>query len=278
MGSRIVATVVEIFAGLPTGHALFERYSFGADFDFERLNALAATLAKQDMRSPLDQETECDLVALALGYIEPKHRLNLIDQRLQRRILRARASFRRHLPANAVRDVEFYDPDKVMFGASVRDNLLFGRIGYGIADAEQKVSTVVHRALSRVGLEGTLYRLGLDTESGIRGRYLPVRLRQAIPLMQALIKGPQIAVLDVSGLLAISEDPAGIVARLRRYCSDMTLFLLLGDANLMEDVPLRVAFHGPTGVIEAGALPRAANDADRRPPGLGDGQRMEVRS
>lgn len=278
MGSRIVATMAEIFAGLPTGHALFERYSFGANFDFERLNALAASLAKHDMRTPLDQETECDLVALALGYIEPKHRLNLIDRRLQQRILRARASFHKHLPADAVGDVEFYDPGKVMFGASVRDNLLFGRIGYGIADAEQKVSTVVHRALSRAGLEGTLYRLGLDTESGIRGRYLPVRLRHAIPLMQALIKAPQIAVLDVTGFLAISDDPAGIVERLRRYCSGMTLFLLIGDATLVEDVPLRVTFHGPTGVIEAGALPRAANDALGQPPRFGDAQRMEVGS
>jgi putative ABC transport system ATP-binding protein len=42
VGGRIVATVVEIFAGLPQGHALFERYSFGANFEFERLNELAA--------------------------------------------------------------------------------------------------------------------------------------------------------------------------------------------------------------------------------------------
>ncbi|WP_353181190.1 ABC transporter ATP-binding protein/permease [Bosea sp. (in: a-proteobacteria)] len=278
MGRRIVATVVEIFAGLPTGHALFERYSFGIAFDFERLNALAATLAKQDMRAPLDPETECDLVALALGYIEPKHRLNLIDQRLQQRILRARASFRKHLPADAVGDVAFYDPDKVMFGASVRDNLLFGRVGYGIADAGQKVSMAVHEALSRVGLEGTLYRLGLDTESGIRGRYLPARLRQAVPLMQALIKAPQIAVLDVGAFLAVAEDPAAVVARLRRHCSGMTLFLLMGDASLVEDVPLRVAFHGPTGVVEAGAAPPAGSDALGQTPRLEDAQRMEARS
>lgn len=278
MGSRIVATVTEIFAGLPTGHALFQRYSFGVGFDFERLNALAATLAKHDMRAPLDQDTECDLIALALGYIEPKHRLNLIDPRLQRRILRARASFRKHLPADAVGDVEFYDPGKVMFGASVRDNLLFGRIGYGIADAAQKVSRAVHQALSRAGLEGTLYRLGLDTESGIRGRFLPARLRQVVPLMQALIKAPQIAVLDLSTFLAISEDPAAIVARLRRHCSGMTLFLLVGDASLLEDVPLRVAFHGPTGVVESGAWPRAANDTLGQPLRFGDAQRMEVGS
>jgi len=261
MGGRIVATVVEIFAGLPQGHALFERYSFGEHFDFERLNELAEILAKHDMRSPLDQETERDLVALALGYSEPKHRLNLIDERLERRILRARESFHRHLPADAAGDVDFYDPDKVMLGASVRDNLMFGRIGYGIADAGRKVEEIVLRALEHAGLGEALYRLGLDTESGIRGRYLPARLRQAVPVVQALVKAPQIAVLDLSALLALSDDPERVLRRLREYCADTTLFLLARDATLLTDVALRVAFHGPTGTIEAEAAPAAANDA-----------------
>ncbi|QEL25359.1 ABC transporter ATP-binding protein [Bosea sp. F3-2] len=278
MGGRIVATVVEIFAGLPQGHALFERYSFGDSFDFERLNELADILAKHDMRSPLDQETERDLVALALGYIEPKHRLNLIDDRLERRILRARASFRKHLPADAAGDVDFYAPNKVMLGASVRDNLMFGRIGYGIPDAGRKVAEIVLQALERSGLGEALYRLGLDTESGIRGRYLPARLLHAIPLVQALVKAPQIAVLDVSALLAISDEPEKIVARLRSYCAGMTLFLLLGDARLVEDIPMQVVFHGATGSVEADGAPEAANDAGDQALRFADAQRMEARS
>jgi putative ABC transport system ATP-binding protein len=259
MGGRIVATVVEIFAGLPQGHALFERYSFGANFEFERLNELAA---------------------LALGYIEPKHRLNLIDARLERRILRARESFRKHLPADAVEDVDFYDPDKVMVGASVRDNLMFGRIGYGVPDAVGKVGEIVLQALSRSGLGEALYRLGLDTESGIRGRYLPARLRQAIPLVQALVKAPKIAVLDVSALLAISDEPTEIVARLLSHCAGMTLFLLVGDASLAGEVPLRVVFHGATGTVEAHGTPDAANDRASRFENAGreNTGRMEARS
>ncbi|MFJ5370092.1 ABC transporter transmembrane domain-containing protein [Bosea sp. CER48] len=278
MGGRIVATVVEIFEGLPQGHALFERYSFGENFDFERLGELADILAKHDMRGPLDRETERDLVALALGYIEPKHRLNLIDGRLERRILRARESFRAHLPADAAGDVDFYAPDKVMLGASVRDNLMFGRIGYGIPDASRRVAEIVLQALERSGLGEALYRLGLDTESGIRGRYLPARLRQVVPLVQALVKAPQIAVLDISALLAISDEPGDMVAGLRSYCEGMTLFLLTGDANLVEDVPLRIVFHGATGLVEAEEAPGAANDAGDRGSRFAEARRMEARS
>jgi putative ABC transport system ATP-binding protein len=250
VGSRIVATVVEIFEGLPQGHALFERYSFGAGFGMERLTELSATLSKQDMRVPLDSETERDLLALALGYIEPKHRLNLLDDRLRRRIMRARASFKAHLPADAVHDVDFYDPGKVMLGASLRDNLMFGRIGYGIADARKKVAGIVRAALARAGLDGELYRIGLNTDCGIRGRFLPGRLKLAVPLAQALIKAPQIAVLDVAALLATSPEPEALIARLREHCAGMTLFLLLGDASLSAGISPRIVFSGPSGVIE----------------------------
>ena len=93
--------------------------------------------------------------------------------------------------------------------------------------------------------------------------------------MQALIKAPQIAVLDISALLAISDDPEEIVARLHSYCAGMTLFLLVGDANLAREVPLRVVFHGATGTVEAQDAPDAANDRASRFENAG---RMEARS
>ncbi|TCR67285.1 ABC transporter ATP-binding protein [Bosea sp. BK604] len=276
VGARIVSTVVEIFEGLPQGHALFERYTFGASFDLEKLNELAATLAKQDMRQPLDPETERDLVALALGYIEPKHRLNLVGDALRRRLLRARASFKAHLPADAAGDIEFYDPQKIMHGASVRDNLLFGRIGFGVADAGKKVAQIIRAALSRSGLEAELYRLGLDTDCGIRGRYLPQRLRLAVPLAEALIKAPQIAVLDPTALIATTSKGPEIIRRLREHCAGMTLFLLLGDASLANDITPRIVFHGPSGVIEDGdGEDQGAGDIVS--PALPVAERMEAR-
>ena len=269
VGSRIVATLVEIFEGLPQGHVLFERYNLSAAFDLDRLRALSAIIDKQDMQAPFDPETQRDLVALALGYVEPKHRLGLLDDALRRRILRARASFKTYLPADAAPDIDFYDPKRVIDGASLRDNLLFGRIGYGIADAKRKVGAIMRGALNRGGLDGDLFRLGLNTDSGLRGRHLPVRLKAALPLAQALVKRPDIVVLDPGALLGNCPDPAGLLAGLRRYCAKTTLVLLLTDPGLAADIRCRVVFDGATGLIEepghesgAGAPgPRAADVA-----------------
>jgi hypothetical protein len=41
-----------------------------------------------------------------------------------------------------------------MLGASLRDNLMFGRIGYGVADARRKVAGSCAAALARAGLDG----------------------------------------------------------------------------------------------------------------------------
>ena len=60
----------------------------------------------------------------------------LVDPLFKARTLRARASFRRYLPLHYADDIEFYDPDRYMKAAPIRDNILFGRIGYGIANAE----------------------------------------------------------------------------------------------------------------------------------------------
>ena len=60
-----------------------------------------------------------ELISLALGYIEPRHRLGLVTPELEQRILRARQSFRDYLPQEYVDEIEFYDPNAAggSFGA-----------------------------------------------------------------------------------------------------------------------------------------------------------------
>lgn len=244
IGGRIAATLVEIFAGLPQGHTLFERYAFGGEVDLEKLGELSETLRRHDRRGPLDPLVQRELIALALGYVEPKHRLNLLDIALRRRVLRARHSFRTYLPGEKADEIEFYDPADVIHGASVRDNLLFGRIGFGVADAGRKVAEIARVALSRAGLDSTAYRLGLNTDVGLRGRYLPLRLRLMVPLAQALIKRPDILVLDFDAFLVTCPDPGGLIRRVASYCRDRTLFLLLTDQGLAADIPQRIVFNG----------------------------------
>lgn len=280
IGGRIASTLVEIFAGLPQGHMLFERYAFGGGIDLEKLDELAEALRRHDRRGPLDPATQREMIALALGYIEPKHRLNLLDLALQRRILRARQTFKTYLPGESAEEVEFYDPADVIHGASVRDNLFFGRIGFGIADAGRKVAEIVRAVLSRAGLDAAAYRLGLNTDVGLRGRHLPLRLRLMVPLAQALIKRPDILVLDLDAFIAASPNPAGLIRRIAGHCEEKTLFLLLTDPALAADIPEKVVFHGAVGRIagESELDEEAELDEDEALPPRNGAARIEART
>jgi putative ABC transport system ATP-binding protein len=277
IGARIVNTLVEIFAGMAQGQALFARYGFDGDLDLEKLNELAEALRRHDMRGPLDPETQREVMGLALRYIEPKHRLNLLDAALQRRILRARHTFKTYLPAESAEEVEFYDPEDVIHGASVRDNLFFGRLGFG-ADAGEKVAEIVRSALTRAGLDAAAYRLGLDTDVGPRGRYLPLRLRLMVPLAQALIKRPDILVLDLDGFLAASNDPAALVSRIVAHCREQTLFLLLTDPHLAADISEKVVFRGPAGLLPGTDEAESEADEDIALPPADGAERIEART
>ena len=267
IGGRIASTLVEIFAGLPQGHMLFARYACGGGIDLEKLGEPAEALRRHDRRGPLDPMVQREMIALALGYIEPKHRLNLLDIALQRRILRARQTFKTYLPGENAEEVEFYDPADVIHGASVRDNLFFGRTGFGIADAGRKVAEIARAALSRAGLDAAAYRLGLGTDVGPRGRHLPLRLRLMVPLAQALIKRPDIVVLDLDAFVAICPDTTGLIGRISRHCADKTLLLLLTDAAVAADIPEKIVFNGSVGRIAVEGEPseEAGEDEDQMP-------------
>ena len=51
------------------------------------------------------------------------------------RLLEARRVFRADLPPAAGTEIEFFDADRYNAAASVQDNILFGKIAYGEADA-----------------------------------------------------------------------------------------------------------------------------------------------
>ena len=78
----------------------------------------------------------------------------------------------------------------------MRDNLLFGRITYGVAGAEERVLSVVRNTIVKLGLAEDIYRLGLDYQTGHGGRQLSPAQRAAISLARAIVKRPSILILN----------------------------------------------------------------------------------
>ena len=132
-GRQIAATMTEMFAGLPPEHEFFEQFSF---IDANELPEFAAILTEAEKGGvgALDQEQRDKLLSLPFKLIAARHRLGVLDDAMQQRLLEARRAFREDLPEEARGQIEFFDPARYNAAASLQDNILFGKIAYGEAD------------------------------------------------------------------------------------------------------------------------------------------------
>jgi len=244
IGFRIAETTLDTFKDLPPGHPLFERYSLIPTESFQEFQRLVEGMKSRSALSLISAEGRNKLIGLALGYIEPRHRIGLIDRLFMSRVLRARASFRRHLPRTYAESIELYDPDRFMMAAPISDNLLFGRIAFGVAGAEQRVWQAIKATLVELGLDKVILRLGLDYEVGPGGKLLFAPQRAAVNLARCLIKRPEVLVLD-GALGVFGPGEAKIIAdRIRAKMAGRTLIVTLADPKEAGDYDQVLAFEG----------------------------------
>ena len=85
---------------------------------------------------------------------------------------RRATSFRADLPAEARGQIEFFDPERYNAAASLQDNILFGKIAYGEADATARVPQVLAEVLDALALRPAVIDVGLDYHVGTAGSRL----------------------------------------------------------------------------------------------------------
>lgn len=206
LGESIAETMVEIFRGLPPGHPLFEQFSFLAADELDDFEAILRRRSGKG-RAGLTRDDRTRLLALSFDYVEPRHRLGLLDEALQNSIVEARRRIRERLSRRANPGVDFYDADEVCAAAPLRDNLLFGRVDQSVADGPARVATVLSAVVDELALRGDVERLGLDHSVGPAGRLLGAPQRVAADLVRCLVRRPDILVID--GALAVFGDVRG---------------------------------------------------------------------
>jgi putative ABC transport system ATP-binding protein len=231
MGVRIAETMVEIFQGLPAGHSLFERFSFIQADELDRFAELVARWKGRKRTEQMGADRD-RLIGLALTYIEPRHRLGLLTPELQEEVLAARRTFRRLLPPDLAAAVDFYDPDRLSAAAPILDNLVFGRIAYGVSGGQERVLAIVRKVASEQGLTRDIHGIGLDFHVGQGGRALVATQRVQIDLARALIKNVPVLVLDDVLTVFSEHEAAKLLARLRELREGSSLITTMRPDQL----------------------------------------------
>ena len=244
IGLAVARNSVEIFSDLPNDHPLFDAFSLFPASERGYFEDLVVRQPDATLRrGPGGQRDRERLIGLALRYSETRHRFGLMDEALEERIVAARHSFARMLPAPLRGAVEFYDPDRVNPAASLEENLLFGRVSTGEAGAEARVRTLVRRVLAEEGLEGQVYRLGLDSRVepgaavGLTEGALGPRERVAVDLVRCLVRRPDILVVAILLEERKPENFRERLAALRAARAGRGLIVCLPDAIEPAELP-----------------------------------------
>ncbi|SKA05280.1 putative ABC transport system ATP-binding protein [Enhydrobacter aerosaccus] len=224
MGLSIAETMVELFSGLSPDNPLFEQYSFISADELPNVRLLLQRLGGKGVEA-VPEADRPRLMTLPLRYIEARHRLGLIDAAMEERLLAARREFAAHLPDSLRGAVEFYDFARYNSAATVQDNVLFGRLVYGQAQAEARIVTLITTVLTELSLRDSVIEVGLEYNVGVAGKRLPATQRQKLGIARALIKRPQFLVVNEAvavfdgrtqdrirdNILAATKDGRGVV-------------------------------------------------------------------
>ncbi|WP_449871021.1 ABC transporter transmembrane domain-containing protein [Microvirga lenta] len=261
MGLQIAETMTEIFEGLPPGHSLFEQFSFvGA----EELPEFEAILRRHPhLDDDMDRDDQVRLLSLPLAYVEARHRLGLLDDKLRGKLVRARALVRETLEKDGSAGVEFYDPERVCSAAPLRDNLLFGRISYRVANARVRVSEAISTVVKELGLLEEIQRIGLDQQVGTAGRLLTPQERASVSLARCLVKRPDILIVD--GALAPFDEARSqqMTELLMELTEQRSLFMVLPNDRQAGSFDIQMRFRD--GQITAEKTGSRAPGADEPP-------------
>ncbi|MEI6720041.1 MAG: ABC transporter ATP-binding protein, partial [Betaproteobacteria bacterium] len=195
VGHKLAETMVELFSDLPPGHELFERFSFIQHDDLPHVKDILVQVADVGL-DRIDEADRNTLLALPFKLISARHRLGLIDEALEVRILEARRQFAEHLPADMRGAIEFFDPGKFIGAASLQDNILFGKIVTGQAEGGVRIGRLLRQVLDELNMRPLVVKIGLGFQVGTGGARLPAADRQKVAVGRAILKRPALVILD----------------------------------------------------------------------------------
>ena len=92
--------------------------------------------------------------------------------------------------------IEFFNDDQYNPRISIQDNILFGKLAYGQANAQQKINALIADVVESLDLRKDIIEAGLNYEVGVGGGRLSATQRQKLGLARALIKTPDLLIAN----------------------------------------------------------------------------------
>jgi len=259
-GLSVAAAMTEMFAGLAPGHEFFERFSFIGAEELPLYQALLARAAKEGPAG-LGGAERGRLTALIFKLVPARHRLGLFNPTIESQMLLLRRAFAADLPAELEGAIEFFHPERYTAAASLQDNILFGRVVHGQGRAAKAVlARLIRRLVDEYQLWAEIVAVGLDYPVGVGGSRLPLAQRQKVALARALLKQPDLLVLNDATSVLEPAARSRVHEAIFRACRGRGLIWRVPQAELARRFDLVL-------VLQAGQISESGSFEQLARPG-----------
>jgi putative ABC transport system ATP-binding protein len=265
---QIADAILEMFSDAASGHPFFERFEFVDEEMVPRLKLIHARAARDETK--LDDDDRKLFLALPYRLIPERHRLGLIDTSLQQQLLKVRRWFADNLPDDIKNEVISFDPGQYHSQLSIFDNVVFGRVAFSQAGAEEKIRTLVIDLLDELGMRDEIILLVEDRQTGPGGSLLPIQARERITLARALVKRPDVLICNRALASLPADQRNETVGKLRELLPLSTLIWM--DRDIPSGEEFDQIFEIEAGRIEPVGSDRLAPVASEQQPPHSDTQ------
>ena len=191
-GKEIARTLVDLFADIASDDAMFRDLQLISPAQLPNYRLALKRAAKQNFRQAAEED-RVRFLDVAFGYVEPRDRLGALNDEMRANVVKVRDALI-DLLGKEQSDVAIYDPEVFSLQANVLDNLLFGRIIFGIPDADARVKQMVADVLEELDLHQLMFKIGLNFNIGNGGKRLNPGQRQKLALARAILRRPKVLV------------------------------------------------------------------------------------
>ena len=240
IGRRTAEMMVELFGSLSVGSSLQENFSFIAPDqmpDIERIlrkgGVSDGDLAAEDARL---------LIGIALKLVPAKHRLGVVDDDMEAKIVAARKTFHEKV-GTANGKFVLFDRGTWVGPLSIEDNLIFGKPRGDRRDARERIEVFIGEMVDKMALREPILKAGLDYNVGVAGSRLTVSQREKVALARAFLKRPRILIIDGIAAGANAHDRK-LREAIRTAMDGRTLLFGVDDPRVAEEFPYTVALNG----------------------------------
>ncbi|MDP3532395.1 MAG: ABC transporter transmembrane domain-containing protein [Alphaproteobacteria bacterium] len=190
IGYDIAQTMFDMFADLSPNHPFLEEFSLIKAPELKDYKKIIENYPN------IILEDQSKLLSLCFRFTPARHRVTNISESIQEKIVLFREEFKAFFNEEHPDEFLYYDEKEYNPLLPIWNNIIFGKMIYGLAAGQSKIDIIIQNILEKSTLKSCLLELALDYNVGLGGRNISRTQRQLIGIARAFLSPAQLIVLD----------------------------------------------------------------------------------